>query len=69
MSFLENLQCSDCSTIYDPDKIQTFCPICQSPLLANYQIDKAREHVDRDIVRHRPPGMWRWQEMLPVKDP
>ncbi|GAB4579025.1 MAG: threonine synthase [Anaerolineales bacterium] len=71
MSFssFQFLQCSDCATIYDPDKIQTFCPICQAPLLAIYDLDTVQAHVDRDEMRHRKRGMWRWREILPVKDP
>ena len=69
MSFFKYLKCSDCATIYDPDQIQTFCPTCQAPLLAVYDLESARAHVDRDEVRLRPPGMWRWHEILPVKDP
>ena len=69
MSFFKFLQCSDCATIYDPDKIQTFCPICQAPLLAIYDIEAIRAHVDRDEIRQRARGMWRWGELLPVKDP
>jgi len=69
MSFLKHLQCSDCSTIYDPDQVQTFCPICQAPLLAKYDLEGARAHLDRDEIRRRSSGMWRWRELLPVKDP
>ncbi|HLF90455.1 MAG TPA: threonine synthase [Anaerolineales bacterium] len=69
MSFFKHLQCSDCSTVYDPDQVQTFCPICQAPLLAIYDLESARARVDRDEIRRRPPGMWRWSELLPVKDP
>ena len=69
MSSFKLLQCSDCATVYDPDQIQTFCPLCQSPLLAIYDLERIRAHVDRDEVRHRPKGMWRWHELLPVKDP
>ena len=69
MSFFKFLQCSDCATIYNPDTLQTFCPICQSPLLAIYDTEKIRGHVDRDEIHQRPRGMWRWEELLPVKDP
>lgn len=68
-SFLLNLECSKCGKGYSSDQIQTFCAGCQSPLLARYDLDTAREHVDRDELRHRSSGMWRWHELLPVKDP
>ncbi|HNB52135.1 MAG TPA: threonine synthase, partial [Anaerolineales bacterium] len=68
-SYFKYLQCSDCGTIYDPDKIQTFCPDCQAPLLAIYDLEEVRAHVSRDEIHQRPRGMWRWREILPVKAP
>lgn len=68
-SFLINLECSNCGKQFSSDQVQTFCPDCQSPLLARYDLESARDRVDRDEIRQRPHGMWRWQELLPVKDP
>ncbi len=68
-SMLEDLECSHCGNRFPSDQVQTFCPDCQSPLLARYDLKKARGLVDRDEIRRRPSGMWRWQELLPVKDP
>ena len=69
MSYFSELRCSDCGELFDHNVVQTFCPNCQAPLLALYDLDSAREHADRDEVVHRPRGMWRWQELLPVFDP
>src|SRR5512145_3362196 len=69
MSYLTALLCNDCGRLYDPNQIQTFCPDCQSPLLAQYDLEAARQHLDRDEFRLRSPGMWRWHELLPVHNP
>jgi threonine synthase len=47
--------------------VQTFCTICQSPLFSIYDLEKAKQHVDRDKIScgH---GMWRWGELLPVQN-
>ncbi len=66
MSYLEYLQCYDCGKHYDVSVIQTFCPDCQAPLLARYDLEAARNKMDRDEYRRRPSGMWRWSEVLPV---
>ncbi len=66
MSYLVNLQCHDCGSSYAIDKVQTFCPDCQAPLLARYDLETARKRLDRDEFRSRPEGMWRWREVLPV---
>lgn len=68
-SYFKYLKCSDCGTIYDPDIIQTFCPDCQAPLLAIYDLEEVRAQVSRDEIHQRPRGMWRWREILPVKAP
>lgn len=66
MSYITYLECYSCGNHFDSEKVQTFCPDCQSPLLARYDLDAVREKVDRNEFRHRPRGMWRWQELLPV---
>ncbi len=69
ISYISNLDCSGCGEKYSPDEIQTFCQNCQSPLLARYDLDTIRILVDRDEIRRRPGRMWRWHELLPVKEP
>lgn len=68
MIYLTDLKCSECGKLYDPQMIQTFCLDCQAPLLAQYDLEKARSTLDRDVFRQRPRGMWRWHELLPVYD-
>jgi len=69
VSFILELECSGCGSKYSHEEIHTFCPICQSPLLVRYDLKAVRKHVDRDAFRCRPGRMWRWHELLPVKDP
>jgi threonine synthase len=69
MSYLSYLQCSGCNRTFDAAAVQTFCPDCQAPLLARYNLTAAHEMLDRDAFRYRLPGMWRWQELLPVHNP
>lgn len=68
MSYLINLRCSNCSRSYDPRQVQTFCLDCNAPLLPEYDLDIARQELDRDEFSRRPKGMWRWGEILPVYD-
>jgi threonine synthase len=39
---------------------------CKAPLLANYDLISAKSILDRERISHRPKGMWRWFELLPV---
>jgi threonine synthase len=67
-SFLAELECSGCGAKYKADEVHTFCRECQSPLLVRYDLEAVRSHVDRDELRGRPRGMWRWHELLPVRE-
>jgi threonine synthase len=67
ISYIIELECSGCGENYSFDEIHTFCPDCQSTLLARYDLEAIREHVDRDEIRRRQGRMWRWHELLPVK--
>jgi threonine synthase len=68
-SMIAELECSDCQKKYSASTINTFCPDCQAPLLARYNLDTVRDEVDRDEIRNRQGGMWRWHELLPVQKP
>jgi threonine synthase len=69
MTYLTTLVCSGCRDPFDAEQVQTFCPNCQAPLLALYDLAAARQRVDRDEISRRPAGMWRWHELLPVHAP
>ncbi|MCI0398838.1 MAG: pyridoxal-phosphate dependent enzyme, partial [Chloroflexi bacterium] len=69
MSYLSHLDCSYCSGRYDADQVIRLCPECGSPLLARYDLAAAAAGLDRDEVARRPAGLWRFREMLPVRDP
>lgn len=69
VSFIVELECSGCGGKYSSDEIHTFCPDCQSPLLARYDLGTISSYMDRDTVKNRARGMWRWHELLPVRDP
>ncbi|HJS20147.1 MAG TPA: threonine synthase [Anaerolineales bacterium] len=67
-SFLTYLECSKCGKIYPHTEVQTYCSECTACLLPRYDLDSAREHIDREEISRRPKGMWRWHELLPVLD-
>jgi threonine synthase len=69
MTFLEHLECSSCSRVYPSDLVQTYCKDCNAPLLARYDLEAARTHLDRDAFLHHSGGLWRWRELLPLDAP
>ncbi len=60
------LSCPVCGQEFDIRKIQTYCLECDSPILAAYDIPRLKKTLDRDEIAHRPSGIWRWSELLPV---
>ena len=67
-SFLKSLECPECGRQYQPQDILTYCKSCNSPIFARYDLDSLKNQVNRDEIRSRPRGMWRWHELLPVLD-
>lgn len=62
------LVCPICRREFDIARAQTFCVECRSPLLTQYDLDGLRAVLDREEIRQRQRGMWRWHELLPVID-
>jgi threonine synthase len=68
MSFFTELQCSECGRKFDAEQLQTICPDCNSPIFATYDLDKLKNSLTKQAVRNRPRGVWRWAELLPVRE-
>jgi threonine synthase len=68
-SALLYLECPECHAWHDPEQLQTICAACRSPLLARYALETVRLALTPAEVASRPRGLWRWHELLPVRDP
>ena len=64
-SALSHLDCPRCGARRDADRVQGTCS-CGSPLLARYDLRRIRVSP-RDIAG-RPPDLWRYHELLPVRE-
>jgi threonine synthase len=58
-----------CGINVEADRLWNLCPKCQKPLLARYDLRAARKALDRDRLMEREPNMWRYWELMPVRDP
>jgi threonine synthase len=68
-SQLSHLECAYCGQTYDASQLMNLCPACHKPLLARYDIDRASKVFIPGILAGRVPTLWRYAEMLPVRDP
>jgi len=67
ISGLADLECPECRRHFDADRVQTICQECRSPLLANYDFAQLSQDLAPEVVSQRPRGIWRWAELLPVR--
>ncbi len=66
-SALSHLECGRCGTRHDADKPQNLCE-CGTPLLARYDLDRVRRTASPSVIARRPADLWRYRELLPVRD-
>jgi threonine synthase len=66
-SCITTLVCPKCKKSYDHREIQQLCQ-CGSPLLVEYDLERAAQIVNPGTIRNRPPTLWRYRELLPVLD-
>jgi threonine synthase len=69
MDFLSHLECALCGRGLDADRLWNLCPECSKPLLARYDLEQARRTVTREAIAGREANLWRYRELLPVRDP
>ncbi len=69
MSFATSLECSRCREAFSPDELHGVCSRCESPLLVRYDLERAAAGSLREEFLRRPPSLWRYLELLPVRDP
>lgn len=66
-SSLSHLDCSKCDARYDADIVQHLCT-CGAPLLARYDLEKAKASLSVPELARRPWSLWRYAELLPIRD-
>jgi threonine synthase len=67
-SALTHLECPECGRKFNADRVQNFCKDCRSPLLVRYDLTRVAASVTRTQISARPRGLWRWAELLPVRN-
>ena len=68
-SFLSHLTCAGCARKHDADELQSVCVECAAPLLAEYDLEAAAQTVSPPVLAGRSFTLWRYEELLPVRNP
>ncbi|WP_181763584.1 threonine synthase [Streptomyces albidus (ex Kaewkla and Franco 2022)] len=67
-SSLSHLECSRTGAECDADVVQGTSEV-GAPLLARYDLERVAATVTREQIASRAPDLWRYRELLPVRDP
>jgi threonine synthase len=68
LSYVTHLECSKCGERHEADQIQTVCRKCSKPLFARYDLEKVREAMTKRELVGRVSSMWRYFELMPVRE-
>jgi threonine synthase len=66
-SALSKLECTRCALEHDADRVQQLCS-CGGPLFARYDLAAARGSLTFDSLANRAHDLWRFRELLPVRN-
>jgi len=67
-SFFSHLECGLCGEELEADRLWNLCPKCGKPILVRYDLDAAARVVDPAALACREASLWRYREVLPVRD-
>ncbi len=65
-SYVSHLYCPKCRKQYSVDEQTNLCE-CGSPLLVEYDLASLKDEWKKEDLTSRPPTLWRYHELLPVK--
>ncbi len=67
-SYLTHLECTYCTATYSADEPNRLCAECGKVLYPRYDLDAAASALDRETLKDRPANMWRYFEVMPIRD-
>lgn len=62
-----HLYCTNCAEKYESNHLYNLCEICEKPLFANYDLEKAAETLTKESLKTRVATIWRYAELLPIE--
>ena len=67
-AMMEYLQCTRCGAKYESERLQGLSECCQKPLYPRYDLQAIKSTFTPAVLREREPTLWRYAEVLPVRD-
>jgi threonine synthase len=66
MSFVTHIECTVCRHRHEAGQLLTVCTRCGQMLAVRYDLSRVAAAIGKDELRARPPGMYRFRELLPL---
>ncbi|MGH6767434.1 MAG: pyridoxal-phosphate dependent enzyme, partial [Xanthobacteraceae bacterium] len=67
-TFVTHLECAYTGERYEADRVHNLSG-AGKPLLVRYDLDGVRKALDKAALERRGADLWRYRELLPVRDP
>lgn len=64
-----HLECTRCGARYESEALHRLSPCCEKPLYPRYDLAAIGARLTRDELACRSADLWRYHELLPVRDP
>jgi threonine synthase len=65
---ITHLECALCGLRHEAQRLHNLCRECGKPLLVRYDLGRAQKSLSRASLSARRPDLWRYREVLPVRD-
>lgn len=63
-----HLECAACQTRHEARRLLNLCEKCGKPLLVRYDLQRAADGLKKEELASRRADLWRYREVLPVRD-
>jgi threonine synthase len=67
-NFLSHLECTETGEIFSADEPHSLSPNAQKVLYPRYDLDAAKQSLDPNSFIQRPRNMWRFFELMPIRN-
>jgi threonine synthase len=64
--FVTHIECTVCGQRHEAGRLLTVCQVCGQMLAVRYDLPRVAAAVSKETLQSRPPGMYRFRELLPL---
>jgi len=65
VSYIKGLKCRECSREYPKEPLYV-CEYCFGPLEVDYDYERIKKKLTKEVIEHRPKNLWRYRELMPI---